>query len=340
MFESCISRISAEAARQINEDLLNSKPGSEYANTTAVSSTNSTNTITGLHKHRHNPEGVFCMTPGCNKGDHDHAHCYGKGGGMEGQAPWQKKKREGVVTAAAAVTPPPPVSIPAPRAPMVMTAVAAATNTSSYYPDHDLQSVKVRTANHGHLETSGRVGWMVKQGWEISFRGDPGHSPYGTISPYWTKSCLPSTGRCGPSHKVAEFAHSTHRNIPSVHVLSVSVSSYCWLLLDPVEFTRKTVLSRPAYTWYLTHFTCLPVLIPGTFPVSHTWYSLDFASTYSASPRILVPLRILPQAAVPSSAHHFPTHCSPRSYLRNCSQSYPLGSTTILAPSRISTLSL
>ncbi|KAG2121965.1 hypothetical protein DEU56DRAFT_760485 [Suillus clintonianus] len=33
-------------------------------------------------------------------------------------------------------------------------------------------------------------------------------APYGTISPYWTKSRLPSTGRCGPSHEVAE---STHR---------------------------------------------------------------------------------------------------------------------------------
>ncbi|KAG2108352.1 hypothetical protein DEU56DRAFT_920490 [Suillus clintonianus] len=96
-----------------------------------------------------------------------------------------------------------------------------------------------------------------------------------------------------------------------------------------------TVPLRPAYTWYLTRFTCLPVLIPGTFPVSHTWYSLDFASAYSASPRIRTLLRILPQAAVLSPAHHFLLHCSPRSYLRNCSPSYPLGSITILAPSRI-----
>ncbi|KAG2144218.1 hypothetical protein DEU56DRAFT_754287 [Suillus clintonianus] len=36
-------------------------------------------------------------------------------------------------------------------------------------------------------------------------------APYGTIFPYWTKSCIPSTGRCGPSHEVAESAHSSHR---------------------------------------------------------------------------------------------------------------------------------
>lgn len=254
-FEGCISRISAEAARQIDEDQLNSGPGSEYANAAAVSTVNNVNSITGLRKHRNNPEGIFCTTAGCNKGDHDHAHCYGKGGGMDGQAPWQKKKKE--ATAAAAVTPPaPPPPAPAPAA-----AVAAATSMESRYPEHDLacasilevddshslptpeavacitshflttildsgtsmtliknreyfwsfstdNPVTVRTANHGHLETSGRgecvawvtiegtrrrarftnclhapsamvnllsVGWMVKQGWAITFRGDPGH---------------------------------------------------------------------------------------------------------------------------------------------------------------------
>jgi hypothetical protein len=49
--------------------------------------------------------------PGCNKDNHDHAHCYGKGGGMEGQAPWMKNKLKtnvsaAAITAPAAVTPP------------------------------------------------------------------------------------------------------------------------------------------------------------------------------------------------------------------------------------------
>ncbi|KAG1741812.1 uncharacterized protein EDB91DRAFT_1052246 [Suillus paluster] len=87
-FDAYVARISAEAARILDEHALaGSAPGSEYANTATTSSTTNVNTITGLRKHHHNPEGVFCTTVGCNKGDHDHVHCYAKGGGMEGQAP-------------------------------------------------------------------------------------------------------------------------------------------------------------------------------------------------------------------------------------------------------------
>ncbi|KIK31892.1 hypothetical protein CY34DRAFT_34223, partial [Suillus luteus UH-Slu-Lm8-n1] len=74
------------------------------------SSSTGVNSITGLRKHRHNPDGVFCTTVGCNKGDHDHAHCYQKGGGMEGQAPWMKGKKKEKETAAAAIVPPPPAA--------------------------------------------------------------------------------------------------------------------------------------------------------------------------------------------------------------------------------------
>ncbi|KAG2058600.1 hypothetical protein BDR06DRAFT_1004301 [Suillus hirtellus] len=49
---------------------------------------------------------------GCNKGDHDHTHCYGKGGGMEGQAPWMKNKTRRDAVAAAAVTVPTPAALP------------------------------------------------------------------------------------------------------------------------------------------------------------------------------------------------------------------------------------
>ncbi|KAG0699290.1 hypothetical protein DFH29DRAFT_1002073 [Suillus ampliporus] len=112
-FNKCVAQISAEAVHIIDEHSLNSKPGSEYANavtTPAQSSSNNVNLITGLHKHCHNPEGVFYTTVGCCKGDHDHAHCYVKGGGIEGQAPWQKHKKK--ETAAAAVAAPAPAPVP------------------------------------------------------------------------------------------------------------------------------------------------------------------------------------------------------------------------------------
>jgi hypothetical protein len=89
--------------------------------------TGNINTIIGLHKHRHNPEGVFCTTIGCNKGDHDHAHCYAKGGGMEGQALWmkgKKKEKEKEMTATAVITPP-----PAPAALLSSTIIAAFAGT-------------------------------------------------------------------------------------------------------------------------------------------------------------------------------------------------------------------
>ncbi|KAG0698441.1 hypothetical protein DFH29DRAFT_1002812 [Suillus ampliporus] len=87
-FDTCIAWISAEAACLTDEHALESKLGSEYMNTiTAVPTTNNVNPITGLHKHCHNPEGMFCTT----------------GGGMEGQAPWLKnKKKEAVMAAVAA----------------------------------------------------------------------------------------------------------------------------------------------------------------------------------------------------------------------------------------------
>jgi hypothetical protein len=132
-FDICVSRISAEAARVIDERILaRGAPGSEYANAATSSSstpTSNINTITGLHKHRHNPEGIFCTTVGCNKGDHDHAHCYAKGGGMEGQAPWMKNKKK--ETAAAVIAPSAPAPTPTPTIPPSSTVIAAFTGTGS-----------------------------------------------------------------------------------------------------------------------------------------------------------------------------------------------------------------
>lgn len=123
-YENCVACISAEASHQVDNRSLSGKPGSEYVNTVITSRGGNTNSITGLWKHQHNPEGVFCTTPGCGKGDHDHPHCYGKGGGMEGQAPWQKGKKPRE-TAASAVA---PASTPTPPA---VAALVMAPNTSS-----------------------------------------------------------------------------------------------------------------------------------------------------------------------------------------------------------------
>ncbi|KAG1729854.1 uncharacterized protein EDB91DRAFT_1252892 [Suillus paluster] len=120
-FDACVTCISVEAAHLTDEYALKSKPGSGYA--AAVPTTNNVNPITGLHKHCHNPEGMFCTTVGCNKGDHNHAHCYLKGGGMEGQAPWLKNKKKEMV--AAAVVAPVPALVPSPTAPAPLATITA-----------------------------------------------------------------------------------------------------------------------------------------------------------------------------------------------------------------------
>jgi hypothetical protein len=134
-FDICVACISAEAAHILNEHILSTGgPGSEYANAATASSAPSSgniNPITGLRKHRHNPEGVFCMTVGCNKGDHDHAHCYTKGGGMEGQAPWMKGKKKEKETTAAAITAPPAPTPPS----TVITAFAGADTVDTFFMD-------------------------------------------------------------------------------------------------------------------------------------------------------------------------------------------------------------
>ncbi|KAG2122465.1 uncharacterized protein EDB93DRAFT_1259257 [Suillus bovinus] len=135
IFDICILRISSEAAHVINKCVLaGGMPGSEHAHTAMLASshTRNINPITGLRKHRHNPEGMFCTTVGCNKGDHDHGHCYVKGGGMEGQAPWMKNKRRDKEkeTAATAVVTSPTANNTPPTLPPSM-AIAAFTGTEA-----------------------------------------------------------------------------------------------------------------------------------------------------------------------------------------------------------------
>ncbi|KAG2347806.1 hypothetical protein BDR05DRAFT_584615 [Suillus weaverae] len=81
-FESCAARIIAEASRLVNMQTIasSSRPESEYAHIQrAARAGSNTNPITQLPKHKHNPGGVLCTTPGCGRGDHDHDHCYAKG---------------------------------------------------------------------------------------------------------------------------------------------------------------------------------------------------------------------------------------------------------------------
>jgi hypothetical protein len=107
-FESCTARIMAEATCLLNTHSIVSGPGSEYAAAATSTTELNINSITGLRKHKNNPQGVFCLTPGCGRGNHDKEHCFREGGGMAGQAPWQqKKKKENELTAAAAPAPPP-----------------------------------------------------------------------------------------------------------------------------------------------------------------------------------------------------------------------------------------
>ncbi|KAF8546288.1 hypothetical protein OG21DRAFT_1491378 [Imleria badia] len=79
-------------------------PGSEYANVSYPSHSGncdlglgSVNPEMGLRCTKNNSSGTYCTSPGCvpkKWSDHNDPHCYGKGGGMAGQAPWQKKGKE------------------------------------------------------------------------------------------------------------------------------------------------------------------------------------------------------------------------------------------------------
>jgi hypothetical protein len=136
-----VSHITSEAAHHvITQHTHSSCPGPEYANATTTPSTSGMNSITGLHMHRHNLQGVFCTTPGCNTGDHDHTHCYGKGSGMEGQAPWMKHKKCEKDVAAADVIAPAATSTPAPS-PTPAIAAAAIMSLTSLMDDMSLASI-------------------------------------------------------------------------------------------------------------------------------------------------------------------------------------------------------
>jgi hypothetical protein len=100
-----ISRLVVECQRiESSKPAGKSGAGSEYCNLAGPV----------IHKHEKNPDGVLCTV--CGKKSHDAAHCFAKGGGMEGQGPKQQKAGKGKVKApelaAAASTSSAPSALP------------------------------------------------------------------------------------------------------------------------------------------------------------------------------------------------------------------------------------
>ena len=183
-----ISRLVIECQRiEASKPAGKSGPNSEYCNHAGNS-----NEI--IHKHEKNPDGVICSN--CSKRSHDGAHCFAKGGGMEGQGPKSKPKTKGKaeLTAVAATTatpapdPDPPstaylgdLSCAAMDEPSIeeMCALLAAggnstncldSGTSSHlFKDRNVfwtynvtQARAMRTANHGVLQTEASGDCLVR----------------------------------------------------------------------------------------------------------------------------------------------------------------------------------
>jgi hypothetical protein len=161
-FDTCVTHISVEAACLIDEyALTGGTSGLEYVNAVITSfntTTRNINTITSLHKHHHNPEEVFCTTVSFNKGDHDHVHCYTKGSGMEGQAPWMKGKKKDKEKELAAVAITSLASAPAPVTLPPSTVIAALSGTEaaaeSYLADLSCASIVEVSNTPYHMETA------------------------------------------------------------------------------------------------------------------------------------------------------------------------------------------
>ena len=98
LLDHIISRLVIECQQiEASKPAGKSAPNSEYCNHAGGSGDTGV-----IHKHEKNPDGVICSN--CGKRSHDAAHCYAKGGGMEGQGPKSKAKKAKAELAAAAVT--------------------------------------------------------------------------------------------------------------------------------------------------------------------------------------------------------------------------------------------
>ncbi|KAG1821640.1 uncharacterized protein BJ212DRAFT_912320 [Suillus subaureus] len=139
-FESCAARIIPEASRLVDMQIIASSSHAEseraHAERAAIAELN-TDPITRPPKHMYNAGGVFCTTPGCGRGDHAHDHCDAKGGGMEGQAPWQRKKKKLTGTHAAVFATSVSAMIPVfatPANPALFTLISHASTGSTFWP--------------------------------------------------------------------------------------------------------------------------------------------------------------------------------------------------------------
>lgn len=154
-----------------------SGPGSEYCNHAGPASG-------VIHKHEKNPEGVLCTN--CGKKSHDAAHCFAKGGGMEGQGSKAKGKVKGkpelaaiASTSSTSPTPPPASQTYIGDLSCVVTDILNSngrlasildSGTSSHLlKDRDVfwtyevtQTRSMRTANQGVLQTMGSGDCLVR----------------------------------------------------------------------------------------------------------------------------------------------------------------------------------
>jgi hypothetical protein len=193
LLDRIVSRLVIECQRiEASKPAGKSGANSEYCNHAGSSNDGV------IHKHEKNPDGVICSN--CQKKSHDAAHCFAKGGGMEGQGPKSKgkakAKTELTAVVAATSTPapastspdtsPPPayagdLSCAAIDGPSVeeMTALLAAGNSSAHcldsgtsshlFKDRNVfwtyevtQARAMRTANHGVLQTEASGDCLVR----------------------------------------------------------------------------------------------------------------------------------------------------------------------------------
>ena len=190
LLDRIVSRLVIECQRiEASKPAGKSGPNSEYCNLAGGSSE-----AGHIHKHEKNPDGVVCSN--CGRKSHDAAHCYAKGGGMEGQGPKSKAKKAKAELAASAVTPTTTPSAPDSGPPpayagdlscatfdetsvdevvALLAAAGSPTNcldsgTSSHlFKDRNVfwtynitQARAMRTANHGVLQTEASGDCLVR----------------------------------------------------------------------------------------------------------------------------------------------------------------------------------
>ena len=120
---NAVAKLFTEKANAIVRRRKLAGPGLEYANIAVVQGAGGNvkiNPVTGLQMHRNNPKGVKCTNALCaslpHADNHDIAHCYWPGSGMESRAPaWIRNKSQKPETVAVAMTTSPNLSSSTPQ---------------------------------------------------------------------------------------------------------------------------------------------------------------------------------------------------------------------------------